>query len=246
MAQLFVKTATGLQEVGRSKIRNYADAAAVECAIRSGELQEGDLFTTVAVHGITEDIQAVINCLVSITPQNAAPDNMLVTQDQLDSSGSTTEAAIECVQCQVTDIATDIVQKAYCNDLNALAARVGVNETNISSLTSNKVSCSDYATRVSEVDDALDCKVDCSDYTTRNTDVDDALSCKVECSDYTTCVTALDTAIQTKTSCVGTVTCFRDSRTGIVYAPNANGQLSVPIPQSATYSLTGNVLNITF
>lgn len=193
--QQFIKQSTGLAEVGRACLPTYESIDDVCAAIEAGELTEGDAFATVAAHGITEDIMATINCLVSITPGNAGPENMLVTQDQLDKAGGD----IECVCEHLNEIAQDVLQKVYCNDFNQLGARVGVNENNIADLQINKVSCSDYSTYISTNDTNISNLTSCtSDLKTNKvncTDYNDTIACKVDCSDYNDFVTCTNTCL---------------------------------------------------
>lgn len=242
--QEFIKTPSGLCEVGRGKIRNYANIDAVCCAIQNGELAPMDLFTTVAAEGVTEDIQAVINCLVSITPGCASCTNMLVTQ--IDLQGATD--GIDCVRCRLDAFEICVNnQKAMCSDFNALAARVGVNETNIAALQDGKVSCTDYATFTTNYgtwktgidSDVSQLKSD----VTSNTN---AISRRVLCTDYSTAMSSVNTSITNLCSCAGlkctgTVKSIYNSATGTTCTPDANGNITLQV-LSAT--LNGDVLTI--
>lgn len=144
----FVKGNSGLERADQAKIRNFVDACAAADALANGELGPNDLFTTVSAEGITEDIEAVINCLVSITPNTASPTNMLVTQADI-GGGSVMDciAALNtCTCCLRDDVDALTTNKADVSTVNQLGARVGVNETNITGLQTSKVSCTDYTT----------------------------------------------------------------------------------------------------
>jgi len=144
----FVKGNSGLERADQAKIRNFVDACAAADALANGELGPNDLFTTVSAEGITEDIEAVINCLVSITPNTASPTNMLVTQAEIGGGGimDRITALDTCTSQLRTDVDTLDSCKADTSLVNQLGSRVGVNETNISGLQTSKVDCSDYTT----------------------------------------------------------------------------------------------------
>lgn len=260
MSTTFVKTSTGVQEVGRSRIRNYDSVECVLKAIEDGELRNGDLFTTVAAHGITEDIESVINCLVSITPNTASPSNMLVTQDQLTFIGDVT--ALQARVCQAEeDISTNASNIATNTSLvNQLGARVQVTENNLSC----KVDCDDYTQGVAALQTAIGSKADQTSVTT-------ALGLKVNCTDFDTLqsdVSAIDTSVSNTatrvsnlsncagldctgtlvaadiaglTDCVGTVTAICNSN-GTKHNPDENGLVTVAFP---VITVSGTVMTIT-
>lgn len=281
----FVKS-NGLKEVGRSKIRNYENVDCVWQAICCGDLLPGDLFTTVAAHGITEDITSVICCLVDITPNSASRSNMLVTQRDL-AIVSDISALTARVCTNEDNIATNTSNIASnTSTLNQIGARTGVNETNISNLQSDlttKVTCTDYSTFVTNTNDTLACKVDCIDFTdyvtctntfisnqeTINSDVQTAFTTKVTCTDFTPIVTTVNNlttcpgldctgvvvalnhngsvvnptnGIITINTCKGTVTAICNTTRNTTCNPNANGVISIQIPQ---FTVSGSVLTIT-
>lgn len=170
----FVKDVDGcLVATAEPNVKTYATAQDVCDAIVAGTLLEGEMWQTCSNEGIHTDTVDSVNYLLSVTPGTATPQNMLVTQDQLnDAADLTTVCARICQNEQ--DIASLGSNKASCSDFNPLAARVGVNETNIGTLQTD-----------------ITGKVTCSDYTTCCTSWDLAISCRVCCCDYNDCVSCL-------------------------------------------------------
>lgn len=207
----YVKNNDGcLIETAKTSIKTYETAQDVCDAITAGTLLEGEQWQIKTNEGIHTDTVDSVNYLLSVTPGTATPQNMLVTQDQLnDAADLTTVCARICQNEQ--DIASLGSSKASCSDFNPLAARVGVNETNIGTLQTDitsKVTCTDYTTCVSNIDTAVSCRVCCCDLTTTVSTINDAIACrvccsdlvtelgsKVTCTDYTTCVGAIDNCI---------------------------------------------------
>lgn len=180
--QTFIKS-NGLKEIGRSKIRNYDSIACVQAAIDSGELKENDLFTTIAAHGITEDLEAVIHCLVSITPSSASPVNMLVTQDQLSVASDITALTTRVTNAEtnISDNATEIASNTGL--INQLGARTGVNETNICNLQDCKFDTATFNTFYN------------GEFTSLVTDYNSQIACRVECCDFTSYQGTISTAL---------------------------------------------------
>lgn len=178
----FVKGNNGLEEIGRGKIRNYASVEDVCTAIANGELAKDDLFTTITSEGITEDIEANINWLMSVTPSCASPTNMLVTQDDLSDLDvgaltdrvCTNEQNITALQTTTGNLQTG---------LNQTTSRVGVNETNISNL----------QTCTSDLQTNVESRVSNTTYQSDLSDLRSDISDKVDCSDYSSDITALTT-----------------------------------------------------
>lgn len=85
MAVTFVKTDLGIDQVDKSKIRNYANLEEVECAIQRGELVAGDLFTTIcATSAISDDIAYEVYKMAAAFPSCASSTNKLATRADLD------------------------------------------------------------------------------------------------------------------------------------------------------------------
>lgn len=250
----FIKTADGISAANPSKIRNYPSVECVRAAIASGELQDGDLFTTVAAEGISEDIEAVIQCLVTITPTTASAANMLVTQSQLDSAADVT-ALTARVCCNEANIA----QNAACISCNAsllnqVGSRVGVNETNIAGLQQDKLDkCSfnlfynnEYSALVADFTSQIACKVQCCDYEayqttlgTCFTNIDTSMSC------LSNCVGSIESDISDiqscdGLSCVGTVTSVND------ISPDANGNVTLALCKGTVTALYDTESNCCF
>lgn len=248
----YVKTSTGLTESNKSHIKTFQSIEALQCAIDNGDLLEGEQWQVDQQAGVTRDISTDVGYLMSVTPSCASVSNWLATiADVTGSAGD--------ILPRVVALETDIATKTSNTDFNALAARVGVNETNITGLTSSKVSCTDYTSCISDINDALDCKVDCSDYTTALSsinstltthgddisDIQDELPNKASTSSVTS-LTSRVTSLEAKpgldcvgtlvaadiaglTTCTGTVTSIYDESTNTEYLPNANGQVRMPV-----------------
>ena len=126
----FVKDADGcLVATAEPSIKTYETAQDVCDAITAGTLLEGEQWQIKTNEGIHTDTVDSVNYLLSVTPGTATPQNMLVTQDQLNEAADLTTVCARICQNE-QDIASLGSSKASCSDFNPLAARVGVNETN--------------------------------------------------------------------------------------------------------------------
>jgi len=216
----YVKNNDGcLIETAKTAIKTYETAQDVCDAITAGTLLEGEQWQIKTNEGIHTDTVDSVNYLLSVTPGTATPQNMLVTQDQLNEAADLTTVCARISQNE-QDIASLGSSKVSCSDFSPLAARVGVNETNIGTLQTDitsKVTCTDYTTCVGNIDTAISCRVCCSDLTTTVSTINDAIACrvccsdlvtelgsKVTCSDYTTCVSSIDSCISGIDTRVGT------------------------------------------
>lgn len=250
----FVKDVDGcLVATAEPNVKTYATAQDVCDAIVAGTLLEGEMWQTCSNEGIHTDTVDSVNYLLSVTPGTATPQNMLVTQDQLNEAADLTTVCARISQNE-QDIASLGSNKASCSDFNSLAARVGVNETNIGTLQT------DITNKVSTINDAIACRVCCSDLVTE-------LGSKVTCTDYTTmvgaiynCISRLETRVCTNEDniashctdignlqscpgldCIGNVVGLINNGTDIT--PDADGKVTLNTP---VYTLSGTTLTITF
>lgn len=145
----FIKTANGLVPSTTPKIKTYACSTDVYTAIANGELLEGEEFQVGVVEGIHEDIAADVCYLLSVTPSNASPLNKLATQSDLSNITGDLDPRVCTLEeniCNKSDIQAALDCKTDCNYSTALAARVGVNETNITNLQNSRMCCCDFDT----------------------------------------------------------------------------------------------------
>lgn len=133
----FVKGNTSLEEVGRSKVRNYTTLDAVKAAIRSGELKAGDLFTTICnVESICDDLAFEIYRILSYIPEDTnSDDNTLVNQSMLEGG----------VNQKIEELAEEVSNKVYCDCFQDFQTLAG-------DALGCKVNCSDYNTYTSSND----------------------------------------------------------------------------------------------
>ena len=145
----FVKTADGLVPQSQPKIKTYECSTDLYCAIENGDIGEGESFQVDVIEGIHEDIAADVCYLLSVTPSNASPSNKLVTQSDLNAASSGLDTRVTTLECNICN--KDCIQAALdcktdCSYSTALAARVGVNETNITNLQNSRLCCCDFTT----------------------------------------------------------------------------------------------------
>lgn len=273
----FIKNSdNSLSEVGRSKIRNYATTDDVIAAIESGELKKDDLFTTIAACGLSEDVEAVIRCLVSITPNTASPTNMLVTQDQI------TDLDIGDLRDRIDTAEANISTNTSCintvnNTLQQVGAQVEVNANNIDL----RVCCTDFNTSMTNMGNLIQSVVDatasCTDFNNYKTSTDtnisnlnddvDALETRVSTNEsdignLQTCTTSLQTSLNSTSNTVsnnttriaalenaGYTTC-KGTVTSINNTTDGNAfnpdQNGVVNMRVPVYTLSGSVLTITY
>lgn len=252
----FVKVEGGLQEVDRSKLRNFANLDAVSCAIEQGILKEGDMFSTICyVDSISDDIAYEVYRILSYIPDDTdAAENQLVNQNQL---ASVAGDSVQCADYQTDQAAVDACltdltnTKVTCSDYNEMITNIidSMNsadccrvqcydynqkmtslDSSISNLSSTKVTCSDYTSCISTLNTNIGNKVSCSDYNTKMTGLDNSISSlssnKVTCSDYTSNCTCQDNRIYALEQCAGL---------------SCTGTLT-----SSNFSLSGTTLTISF
>lgn len=119
MAVTFVKTDLGIDQVDKSKIRNYANLEEVECAIQRGELQNGDLFTTICTaSAISDDIAYEVYKMAAAFPSCASSTNKLATRADLDNKIDNVMmngAVVPNTTCTHTDFVIGIGNDNYIN-----------------------------------------------------------------------------------------------------------------------------------
>lgn len=83
MARQYVKKNNSLTSVTTPSMKVYPNIDAVEAAIESGELKEGEVFGTEASNGIHTDITTLVYTMWAATPANASSENKFVVQSDL-------------------------------------------------------------------------------------------------------------------------------------------------------------------
>lgn len=228
----FIKTASGLVPSTTPKIKTYACSTDVYTAIANGELLEGEEFQVGVVEGIHEDIAADVCYLLSVTPSNASPSNKLATQSDLSNITGDLDPRVCTLEeniCNKSDIQAALDCKTDCNYSTALAARVGVNETNITNLQNCKALCCDLEAtvgRVCAIEDTIPSLVDqttLANYATITCVCNEIAShAGINCTG-----TLVASDIAGLTSCKGTVTCVGIG-SGTTYGPDTNGKVTIP------------------
>lgn len=177
MAKQFIKTSTGLVEVDTQRIKNYPNKEAVEAAIADGSLKDGELFSTNTHIGIYEDVVDMVHQIELLIPESASSQNILVTV------------------CQMMDKLEEL-------DIGQLRDDVNTNTTNITTLTSGKVDCSDYnavvptcATSANKLATMADVqtRVDQTVYNSDKSQICSDIADRVTCTDYNSDIGALST-----------------------------------------------------
>lgn len=166
-------------------------------------LDIGQLIGTVQSTVPTEDFQSFLDYLQRIIPAGTSEGNMLVNQSQIP------DVAIEfdSIRGRIVALEDEMPNKADINDLNQLAARVGVNETNIANL-SDQV-----------------------------TNVETAVSELADCSGLNCTGTLTEDDIVGLTDCKGTVTGIYDKVGNTTFYPNEDGIVTVELASGGGDSL---------
>lgn len=177
MKQYIVNADGTLSEVDSQKIKNFTNKEAVERAIAAGTLQDGELFSTNTHIGIDEDIVDQVHKIELLIPESASAQNILVTINQL-------------------------MDKIDELDVGQLRSDVDTNITNIATLRTTKVECSDYNTVVPSCATALnklatmadvEARVDQTVYNSDKSQICSAIQDRVTCDDYSSDIGALST-----------------------------------------------------
>lgn len=166
-------------------------------------LDIGQLIGTVQSTVPTEDFQSFLDYLQRIIPAGTSEGNMLVNQSQIPD----VEPEFDSIRGRLTVIEDELPNKADKNDLNQLAARVGVNETNIANL-SDQV-----------------------------TNVETAVSELADCPGLNCTGTLTEDDIVGLTDCKGTVTGIYDKVGNTTFYPNEDGIVTVELASGGGDSL---------
>lgn len=142
MSKQFIKTADGLQEVAKPKIRVYDSLADFEADLAdpTTTLQEGDLITTEWVEGAADQETAIgllnseINTIKECIPDDASSTNQLLTAGDLDLS--------------------NYYDKTEVNGLLADKQNVDLSST-IGTSTTVEGALSDHETRIGNIEDKI-------------------------------------------------------------------------------------------
>lgn len=190
-----------LETADTPALRLYNKVSDIEGDIAN--IPPGTLVGNIQSSTPTEDFQSFLDFVARVIPAGTSEGNMLVNQSQVPD----VEPAFDEIRGRLDTIEDELPNKADKNDLNQLAARVGVNETNIANL-------SDQVTNVeTSVAELADCP---------------GLNCTG---------TLTEEDIADFTSCKGTVTGIYDKVGNTTFYPNDDGIVTVELASGGGDSL---------